>query len=198
MAPEINLLPHIERQSPGRRWLTIILAVALVLLVIYLSYQYLALNKTIQSLQSEEQQLQSEKAELESSLIQLDEPIKIDLATSVEFVESVSYPVSPLLVEVNKYVKENTYLRNYVFSESTIKFAVDFETLAEVVAYVSDLSSSPYFQDVKVEQIYTFDPAPSNEEEEEETEKFEKVERFANELTVVIDPYYIRTGGVAE
>ena len=142
--------------------------------------------------------MQSEKAELESSIIELDEPIKIDLATSVEFVESVSYPVSPLLVEVNKYVNENTYLRNYVFSESTIKFSVDFETLAEVVAYVSDLSSSAYFQDVKVEQIYTFDPTPSNEEEEEETESFEKVERFANELTVVIDPYYIRTGGVVE
>jgi hypothetical protein len=198
LAPEINLLPHIERPSRGRRWLTITLAVAFVLLVIYLSYQYFALNKTIQSLQSEEQQLQSEKAELESSIIVLDTPVKIDLATSVEFVESVSYPISPLLVEVNKYVKENTYLRNYVFSESTIKFAVDFETLAEVVSYVSALSSSPYFQDVKVEQIYTFDPAPSSEEEEEETESFEKVERFANELTVVIDPYYIRTGGVAE
>ncbi|WP_172369034.1 PilN domain-containing protein [Sporosarcina jiandibaonis] len=198
MAPEINLLPHIERPSPGRRWLTIILAAAFVLLVIYLTLQYLSLNKTIQTLQSEEQQLQAEKAELETSIIDLDAPVKIDLATSVEFVESVSYPVSPLLIEVNKYANENTYLRNYVFSESTINFAVDFETLAEVVTYVSDLSSSPYFQDVKVEQIYTFDPAPSDEEEDEETETFEKVERFSNELTVVIDPYYIRTGGVAE
>ena len=133
MAPEINLLPHIERQSPGRRWLTIILAIAFVLLVVYLIMQYLSLNKTINSLQSEEQQLQTEKAQLESSIIELDAPKKIDLATSVEFVESVSYPVSPLLVEVNKYVNENTYLRNYVFSESTIKFSVDFETLAEVV-----------------------------------------------------------------
>ena len=38
--------------------------------------------------------------------------------TSVKFVESVSYPVSPLLLEINKYMKENTYLRNYVFSEN--------------------------------------------------------------------------------
>ncbi|WP_210468780.1 PilN domain-containing protein [Sporosarcina sp. 6E9] len=198
MAPEINLLPHIERPSRGRRSLTIVLGIAFLLLVIYLSFQYISLNKTIQSLQTEEQQLQAEKAELEESIIVLDTPVKIDLATSVEFVESVSYAVSPLLVEVNKYVNENTYLRNYIFSESTIKFAVDFETLAEVVAYVGDLSSSPYFQDVKVEQIYTFDPASSTDEPGEETKSFEKVERFANELTVEIDPYYIRTGGVAE
>ncbi|MBO1912460.1 hypothetical protein J4G37_47640, partial [Microvirga sp. 3-52] len=75
MAPEINLLPHIERPSRGRRSLTIVLGIAFLLLVIYLSFQYISLNKTIQSLQTEEQQLQAEKAELEESIIVLDTPV---------------------------------------------------------------------------------------------------------------------------
>lgn len=197
MAPEVNLLPHIERVSPGRRWLSIILAVVFALLLIYLGFQYFTVNKKIKSLEAEQQVLQNEKTDLESSIVILDAPQEVDLGMSVTFIENVSYPISPLLVEINKYVHENTYLRDYVFSENTIQFSVDFETMGEVVSYVADLAGSTYFEDVKVEQISTFDPKPSavDEEDEENTESFDEVERFANTFTVIIDPQYLLTGG---
>jgi len=197
MAPEINLLPQIDRISTGKRWLSIILAATFALILIYLIFQYFSLSKNVNNLIAEEQLLLTEKAELEASLITLEEPQVVDLGTSVEFVESVSYPVSPLLVEVNKYVNEHTYLRDYVFSENTIQFSVDFETISEVVTYVGDLAGSTYLEDVKVEEISTFNPAglSSSEEEEEETDAFDEVERFSNRFTVIIDPHYIRSDG---
>ena len=51
---------------------------------------------------------------------------------------------------------------------------------------------SAYFKDVKVEEITTFDPTQSDEEE---TDSFDEVERFSNTFTVIIDPYYLSTGG---
>lgn len=194
MVPDINLLPQIDRPSQSRRWLSIIFGISFVFLLLFVAVQYLTLSKSVNKLQSEEQALLAEKAELESSVVVLEEPKQVDLATSISFVESVAYPVSPLLLEINKYVNGNTYLRNYVFSESSIQFSVDFETLAEVVAYVGDLAGSSYFQDVKVEQISTFDPI-QRDEEEEKTDSFDEVERFSNTFTVIIDPYYLRTGG---
>ncbi|MCZ2259824.1 hypothetical protein [Sporosarcina sp. G11-34] len=197
MSPEINLLPQIDRVSTGKRWLSIILAATFALILIYLIFQYFSLSKNVNNLIAEEQLLLTEKAELEASLITLEEPQVVDLGTSVEFVESVSYPVSPLLIEINKYVNEHTYLRDYLFSENTIQFEVDFETIGEVVTYVGDLAGSPYLEDVKVEEISTFNPAPSTsvEEEEKKTDSFDEVERFTNIFTVTIDSDYLRTGG---
>lgn len=197
MVPEINLLPKIERLSTGRRWLSIILAASFALLLICLIFQYYSLTKNVNNLETEEQLLLAEKAELEASVITLEEPKEVDLATSVEFIESVSYPVSPLLVEINKYAQENAYLRDYVFSENTIQFSVDFETMGEVVTYVGDLAGSPFIEDVKVEQISAFNPAEATvgEHDEGKTDSFDEVERFSNTFTVIIDPHYLRTGG---
>ncbi len=197
MVPEINLLPKIDRLSTGKRWLSIILALSFALILIILVFQYFSLGKEVKGLKTEEELLQAENTELAILLATLDQPVQVDLATSVKFIDSISYPVSPLLEEINSYVGPNTYLRDYVFSENTIEFTIDFETMTDVVTYVGDLAESPYIEDVKVEQISAFNPAatPLGEDEVEKTDVFEEVERYANTFTVVIDADYLRLGG---
>lgn len=197
MVPEINLLPKIDRLATGKRWLSIVLAISFALILILLIFQYFSLAKEVKGLKTEEELLLAEKTELEILFTTIDQPVAVDLATSVQFIESISYPVSPLLEEINSYVGPNTYLRDYVFSENTIQFTIDFETMTDVVTYVSDLAESPYIEDVKVEQISAFNPAEIllDEDEVEKTDVFEEVERYSNSFTVVIDSDYLRLGG---
>ena len=194
MVPDINLLPSSDKKSSGNRLLSAILLIIFGLLVVFLIVNYFSLSKSITNLQAEQQVLQDQKLELESSVLSLDQPEQLDLSTTVQFVESVAYRMSPLLIEINNYIPDNTYLRAYSFSENEITFSIDFETMADVVTYVGDLTTSSYFADVKVEQISAFEPSANDEEEK--TDSFDEVERLSNTFTVIIDPAYIRTGGV--
>ncbi len=194
MVPEINLLPSSEGKSSGNRMLSVILLIIFGLLVVFVTVHYFSVTKSVNQLQAEQQVLQDQKLELESTVLALDQPEQLDLSTTVQFVESVTYRVSPLLIEINNYIPDNTYLREYSFSENEIKFSIDFETLADVVTYVGDLTSSSYFADVKVEQISAFEPSANDEEEK--MDSFDEVERLSNTFTVIIDPTYLRTGGV--
>ena len=192
MVPEINLLPKVERKSAKRRWFSLILAIIFSLLLVFLMIQYFTLTKSIKTLESEQQVLATEKVALEETLAALHKPKGIDLEASVEFVESVSYPVSPLVIEINKYLDENAYLRDYLFSEETIGVEVDFETLSEVVSYIEDLMDSPYFKDVVVSDIETFDPTASDEDEEDQ---FKVTDRYSNKFEILIDLDYLREVG---
>ena len=192
MVPEINLLPKVERKSAKRRWFSLILTIIFSLLLVFLMIQYFTLTKSIKTLESEQQVLATEKVALEETLAALHKPKGIDLEASVEFVESVSYPVSPLVIEINKYLDENAYLRDYLFSEETIGVEVDFETLSEVVSYIEDLMDSPYFKDVVVSDIETFDPTASDEDEEDQ---FKVTDRYSNKFEILIDLDYLREVG---
>lgn len=183
-----------NRRSTGKNWITLILALVFVLLLLFLTAQYVTLTQSVKTLEAESQILTTEKVELEATLATFDEPKGVDLDESVAFVERVSYPVSPLIIEINNYLKDNTYLRDYSFSEETVQFAVDFETMPEVVSYVESLSGSMYFKDTIVHQIETFNPNPLIEEDEETV--FDSVDRYANSLEVIIDLDYLRTDGV--
>ena len=140
MVPEINLLPKIEHGTSSKRLLFIVSGIIFALLLSIFNDSILDVVEKRNSLQSEEQMLTNEKTELQTTVDSLNVPKELDLAASVKFVESVSYPVSPLLIEINKYIKEDTYLRNYFFTEDTIEFSVDFETMADIATYVGDLS----------------------------------------------------------
>ncbi|KXH87315.1 PilN domain-containing protein [Sporosarcina sp. HYO08] len=195
MAPDINLLPKRDRSLANKRLFFIIFGIVFALLFIGIGTQYVIVSKNIDRLQAMKQTEEAGKSQLQAKVAALETPVVADLATSVQFIESVSYPVSPLLTELLKYIPENTYVRSYKFTENTITVDVDFETLSHVSTYIGDVDGSAYFTDVKVESISTFSP---KDDEEEKTTSFDEVERFANTITVTIEPSYLRNGGVVQ
>ena len=192
MVPEINLLPKVTRKSAKLKWISFILAFVFCLLLVILVVQYISVTNSIKELESERQLLSTQKVELDNEFAILNEPKGIDLEASVAFTERISYPVSPLIIEINKYLESNAYLREYSFSEETVAFTVDFETISEVAWYVEDLMSSPYVKDVIVNEMETFDPTARDTEN-----RFEVNDRYSNTIEVLIDLEYLRgVGGV--
>ena len=192
MIPDINLLPERERRTSSSQIVWMLMGLIFVLLLAFIIFQYVSLTKNINSLEAEQEVLEEERIALESKVDSLESVEEVDLDTAVAFIENVSYPVSPLLIEVNKYITPHAYLRDYHFTETEIRFSVDFETMTDIVQYVGDLQGSVYFNDVKVEEITRFDPV---QHDEEQTNGFDNVERFTNQITVTIDPSYILSGG---
>ena len=119
------------------------------------------------------------------------------LEESVDFVERVSYAITPLIDETQGLLPDNTYLRSYSFGESTVSFSVDFETLNAISMYIERLERSAYFLDVQVGSIASFELAPDGKEQDS-TLKFTEVPRYAVDVTLMINETYLATGGVQE
>lgn len=188
MIPDINLLPQRDRSSARGSWLVILFGVLFIGALIFMLVQYLYVTKSIQGLESEQATLTNEKQVLEEELMQHEEPQGVDLETAVQFIEAISYPVSPLIIELNRYLDEHAYLRNYSFREDMVSFSIDFETMTDVSLYMNDLLKSPFVKDVIVHDMSTFDPTAAEEEEE----RFEVIDRFTNTFEVLIDVDYLR------
>ncbi|AOV07601.1 PilN domain-containing protein [Sporosarcina ureilytica] len=190
MVPDINLLPKRERQSASVKWLFIAIAVIFCAFLLFLLYRSITLSSQLTGLKSEQQSLEIEKETLLEKLSVIDDKEAFDLETAVEFVERVSYPVSPLIIEINKGLDEDAYLREYAFTETAVQLRVDFETMPEVVSYVDYLSRSNFFEDVFVNEMTAFDPV-----NEEDKSQFNVVDRFANSFELPIRLQYLRADG---
>ncbi len=191
MVPEINLLPQMERKSTGNKWGALLVGVAFIVIVLFLAFQYFSLTKSVKTLQADQQALLADKATIEAKVATLEQPEQMDLATIVGVLETITYPISPLLEEMNLYRGEEVYLREFILTDNEIEFVMDFETIPEMATYVGDLTGSAYFADVKVEDVETIVPI----EGDGTVESFDVVDRLANRFTVTIDPTYLRTGG---
>ncbi|MEK5039102.1 PilN domain-containing protein [Sporosarcina sp. FSL K6-3457] len=194
MVPEINLLPQMERKSGGSKWGTLLVLIAFIAIVGVLAFQYFSLTGSVKTLQADQQALLAERTAIEAKIAELEQPEQMDLATMVGVLDRITYPVSPLVEEINAYRGDDVYLREFILKENEIEILMDFETMPETATYVGDLLGSVYFEDVKVDEIETFVPTPG----ERKTELFDVVDRFANRFIVTIDPTYLRTGGIVQ
>lgn len=193
MVPEINLLPKMERQKSNS---ILIIAIALILFVTILLLffiQYLSLKKEVDSLTVEETYVSTEKADLTEHIELTNTSNQGTLAESIIFAESVSYPVSPLLIEVDSLLAENTYLRRYDFLEQSVVVSVDFETMTAISKFVEKLLESDYFTDVKIDQISNFEAV--TDLENSQVVNFEVIPRYSATISLTIDQAYLNAGG---
>lgn len=186
MIPDINLLPQRDLNSARGNWVFILFGALFIGALIFMLAQYLYVTKSIQGLESEQTALNNEKQVLEEKLMQLQEPKGVDLETSVEFIEAISFPVSPLIIELNRYLDEHAYLREYSFEENTVSFTVDFETMTDISTYMNDLLRSPFVKDVIINEMSAFNPTKT------EDKPFEVIDRFTNTFEVLINLDYLR------
>ncbi|MEK4246123.1 hypothetical protein MKZ20_12325 [Psychrobacillus sp. FSL K6-2684] len=190
---EINLLPERERKKSN---IILIFAISFILFITILLWffiQYITLTRDIETLSSDESYSLEEQADLTTNLEAVKTSSEGDLKASVSFAENISYPVSPLLIEVNSLLEKHTYLRKYEFLEQRITLTLDVETMSTISRLVTNLSASEYFNDIKVQSVTSFDIDSSTEENKV---YFEIIPRYSAELTLEIDSVYLKNGGV--
>ncbi|TQR14834.1 malate synthase [Psychrobacillus soli] len=195
MVPEINLLPKIERKQSSN--LVIILGIVIIVaMILFLSMQLFSLKKDINALTLEETQVVAERDVLAAQVSTPNTEEQGSLSSSVAFVESVSYPVSPLIDEVHGLLVENTYLRDYQFQETAVDVVADFETMNDLSIFVEKLLNSVYFIDVQVQEISSFEPSVGTDETSDTSEtNFDVQSRYSTTISLIIDQAYLSAGG---
>ncbi len=197
MIPDINLLPKVDKKEGNSTLFYILLVILVVFIVGFFAWQYFTARNELNDLTVQQAALQGELEQLQVQHGELVANNKGSLEESVNFVKLVSYPVSPLIDEIQVQLPEYTYLRSYTFKEASVTIAVDFETLADIATYVRRLEASPYFSDAQLNSVANFVVSPvDSEEEEDELQKFNEVPRYAADIVLTIDRTYLATGGV--
>lgn len=202
MIPDINLLPKVEkRQSTSTKNIYILISIIVLLLVAFFVLQYFKIRGEISTLKEKEQSVLAERDQLEAELDNMTMNTG-SLEQSVEFVEMISYPVSPIIDETIRLQPGHSYLREYAFDATTAEVTMDFETLSDISSYLSKLVNSAYFQDVQVTSIEHFEIMPNRvtDEGEEVTvdnrASFYEVPRYEVVFTLFINSNYLAAGGV--
>ena len=194
MIPDINLLPKIEKGATSFKLAFILVGILSILTIGLLAITYFSAKSEIASAIPERDSLLLTRDALNAELTSSQTGSQGSLEESVAFVERVSYPVSPIIVETRNLLPTDTYLRSYAFSETGVQVTVDFETLNAISSYVSQLEKSPYFNDVQVGTIQNFELNPTGEEVND-TQQFTEVPRYSVEIFLVIDQLYVAAGG---
>ena len=194
MIPDINLLPKIEKGATSLKFAFILIGILSILTLCLLAWTYFSARSEIASAVPERDSLLLTRDALNAEIASSQTGSQGSLEESVAFVERVSYPVSPIIIETRNLLPTDTYLRSYAFSETGVQVAVDFETLNAISTYVSQLEKSPYFDDVQVGTIQNFDLNPTGEEVND-TQQFTEVPRYSVEIFLVINQLYVAAGG---
>lgn len=194
MIPDINLMPKIEKGESSSKFVLIVIGILTILTVGVLAWMFFNAKSELSSVKVEHTSLVSTRDALQVEVDSYEFMNQGTLEESVAFVERVSYPVTPIIDETRGLLSQNTYLRSYEFSEVGVQIEVDFETLNSISGYVSNLESSPFFDDVQVGAIHNFEVNPAGEEKSVAAQ-FEEVPRYTVEINLMINRIYVAAGG---
>ncbi|MCY9545643.1 PilN domain-containing protein [Lysinibacillus xylanilyticus] len=194
MVPEINLLPNLEKKHSTPTLIYVVFIILIGMIVGYMIFLFFQARIDLTKLSAQEVELSSQHEQLQ---IELDGKRNLNqgsLEQSVQFVENVSYPVTPLIDEIQVLLPEQTYFRKYVFGEENVEITADFETMSAISSYLEKLTASPYFNDVQVDTISNFDVSIGNKEEESAKDRFKEVPRYSATITLGIDFKFLAGG----
>ncbi|MEG0258620.1 MAG: hypothetical protein RR595_01970 [Lysinibacillus sp.] len=197
MVPDINLLPNLEQKKSAPALVYIILIALTAIILGCLIFVFFQAKSEITTLSASEETLTKQRDKLQTDLDEKLNANKGSLAQSVQFVENVSYPVTPLITETQSMLPKFTYLRDYEFGEESVNITVDFETMSAISAYVEKLTTSSYFSDTQVGSISNFDVEVDGEEKDDKEkakDKFKEVPRYSVTVTLAIDSIYLAGG----
>jgi len=194
MVPDINLLPNLEKKHSTPTLIYVVFIILIGMIIGYMIFLFFQAKSDLTTLNAQEVELSSQREQLQIELDSKQNANKGSLEQSVQFVEKVSYPVTPLMDETQVLLPEQTYLRNYVFGEKNVEVTADFETMSAISSYLEKLTASPYFNDIQVDTISNFDVAIGSQEEKSAKNKFKEVPRYSATITLGIDFKFLAGG----
>ncbi|MFJ7730304.1 PilN domain-containing protein [Lysinibacillus sp. NPDC097231] len=194
MVPDINLLPQLEKRtaSPKLFYTLIILIVGCILA--YLLFLFFTTKSDLARLTAEQQTLNTQLDQLQQELQARQSVNQGSLEQSVTFIQSVSYPVTPLINETKTLLPVHAYLRSYTFGAKTVNIEADFETMTDISKYVERLLTSSFFTDAQINTVSNFHIELGEDKELTPEQKFKEVPRYSVSITATIDFMYLAGG----
>ena len=157
MIPDINLLPKVEKRTTNSPILWLVVLIVTLMFIVFGIY-YFSLKGDIQSLDSQQQTLSNEVDHYNKQIANFQNVSKGSFDQSVKFVESVSYPVTPIIDSIESHLESYEKLTNITYDESGVTMTADFETLHGVSSYVQNLMADKLYTDVQVASVTSFEP----------------------------------------
>lgn len=194
MVPDINLLPQLEKRTTSPKLFYSLVIVIVGLIVAYLLFLFFTSKSELSRLTAEEQALTTQLDQLQQELDARQNVDQGSLEESVTFIQSVSYPVTPLIDETKTLLPTHSYLRSYVFEENSVNIEVDFETMTDISKYVERLLMSSYFTDAQINTVSNFEIELGEQRVLTPQQKFKEVPRYSVSITATIDFMYLAGG----
>lgn len=194
MVPEINLLPNLEKQKTAPILLYVSLIALIGILLAFMIVQYFQARSELTQLNAQEIELTSRQQQLQLELDGIRNMNAGTLEQSVRFVHQVSYPVTPIMDELQALLPEQTYLRDYQFGEKNVEITADFETMSAISNYLDKLNVSPFFTDIQVGTIENFELAIGEQSEVNVKDNYLQLPRYSVTIMLAIDFIYLAGG----
>ena len=194
MVPDINLLPQLENRTTSPKLFYSLVIVIVGLIVAYLLFLFFTSKGELSRLTAEEQALTTQLDQLQQELDARQNVDQGSLEESVTFIQSVSYPVTPLIGETKTLLPTHSYLRSYIFGENSVNIEVDFETMTDISKYVERLLMSSYFTDAQINTVSNFEIELGEQRVLTPQQKFKEVPRYSVSITATIDFMYLAGG----
>lgn len=169
MIPNINFLPKVERRTSNKS-LLLLSGTILLLIFIGVGSYYYSLQNEVKSLTQQHQNLVIQNEASAKEMASLQSAGQGSFDQSVQYVESVSYPVTPIIDSVKGYLASYEKLTSLTYGETGVTVIIDFETLHGISTYVQNVLTDPLFSDVQVTSVESFDPAKKEYEEAVESD----------------------------
>lgn len=182
--PDINLLPKYERQSPGTFYVFITMIIIILLSFILLGFFYFTTKNKLQTKEAEYEELSLEVEELQAQ-VQQHETGGTSLEQAVAFVENYNFPTSNFITELNDLLPEHSYLSEYEYGNQVTEVFAHFEKFDTVANYTTELTTSDYILDTKVDKVESF--GLKEEVPEENIVNFNVIPRYEAEFTLDIN-----------
>lgn len=183
--PDINLLPKYERQSSSTFYLIIAMLIIILVSFILLGFYYFSIKNKVQTAEAEYEEISLKVEELEAQVQQLEVGGTSTLDQAVGFIENHNIPTSMFITELNDLLPEHSYLSEYEYANQVAKVFAHFEQLDTVANYTTELTTSDYMLDTKVDKVETF--GLKEEIPEEDIVNFNVIPRYEAEFTLNIN-----------
>ena len=195
MVPEINLLPQSDKKNTSSTLVYTILIAVTAIALAYMIVLYFGAKSDLTTLSKEEQSVTVQRDGLQQKAAEATNLSAGSLAQSVKFVENVTYPVTPLITEIEQLLADHTFVREYEFNEDSMTVTIDFETVNAISTYVEKVGSSALFADQRVDTIDEMDVALGDQTNEKTNEeKLNEIPRYTAKIQLFIDYAYLAQG----
>lgn len=150
--PKINLLPSFKIKK-NKRSLLWLVAVLVVVAIVSFALWNTSIARKIDTLAVENITKQQAVDRANEQIANYTVEKGQSLEKSVEIIDKLSYPVTPIIEAVNKGLKYYEYKTNLHFTEKNLSLTVQYETFSDIANYIEVLQANELFVDIKVTTI---------------------------------------------